>query len=250
MSRNTIKFFTIININTNAETIVRATSESEALEVWARGLGRASFGAACELIGVCPEDIEVVEGEEVAEVLAARVNEAKSLGAMWAAFQSIRAEHGDVQREASGLIRWDALPTWSTVPADTNCVWSYDRTRAIVGEGLSGLTLVTREDVGEVGPDDVKIHADNGDDLPDTIERLINFDANGERKADYPHDLMKTEMGRARLANLMAALGATLGDLDNGFDGISEEDTLVMDPTDGLLVLYIHPNQYAWESEL
>jgi hypothetical protein len=68
MSRNTIKFFTITNINTNAETIVRATSEAEALEVWARGLGRASFGAACELIGVHAEDIEVVEGEEVAEV--------------------------------------------------------------------------------------------------------------------------------------------------------------------------------------
>jgi hypothetical protein len=61
---------------------------------------------------------------------------------------------------------------------------------------------------------------------------------------------MKTEMGRARLAKLMAALGKTLGDVDNGFGGISEEDTLVMDPTDGLLVLYIHPNQYAWESEV
>jgi hypothetical protein len=48
----------------------------------------------------------------------------------------------------------------------------------------------------------------------------------------------------------MAALGKTLGDVDNGFDGISEEDTLVMDPSDGLLVLYIHPNQYAWESEV
>lgn len=249
MSRNTaIKFFTVTNIGTNAQTIVRATNEDEALEVWARGLGRASFGAACELIGVHPEDIEVEEGEEVAEVLAASINGAKSLGAMWKAIQEVRAEDDAMRAEVSSLIRWDALPTWGNAPSDTDGVWSYDPQHLLVGEGWD-LSLKEREDAVIIRPEDVKIYTDDGNDLPDTIECLIEFGDDGEREGVDPGNLLKSEAGRARLAALCAAVGFTMGDPDGEFGGLSEEDTIVLDPSDGLLVLYVHPNKYAWEVE-
>lgn len=246
MSRNTaIKFFTVTNIGTNAQTIVRATNEDEALEVWARGLGRASFGAACELIGVHPEDIEVEEGEEVAEVLAERVNKAKSLDEMWKAFQDIRAEHRDVQREASDLIRWDALPTWTCAPKDTDGVWSWDRTRAIIGSCLLDLTLVTRDTIDL--PFDIET-AREDEELPEAVEAMFGDD---DAPGSYPHDLLSVERWKthARIAALVTALGGTMGEPDNGWNGLSEEDTLVFDADDGSLALYMPRRGYAWEVE-
>jgi hypothetical protein len=81
--------------------------------------------------------------------------------------------------------------------------------------------------------------------LPEAVDAMFGTD---DAPAHFPHDLMKTTQGRARLAALVTALGSTLGDHDNGFCGLAENDTLVIDPTDGGLALYIPRRGYAWEA--
>ena len=85
------------------------------------------------------------------------------------------------------------------------------------------------------------------EDLPEAVDAMFGDD---DAPAHFPHDLLSGEdraQTLARIAALVTALGGKVGAPDNGFHGLAEEDTLVFDPSDGSLALYVPGRGYAWE---
>lgn len=245
---NNTRRFEISNINTGfVFGVYEGRNESEALDAYAADAGYVSFGESCEVSGTDMEDIacEEIESEpSEAEEIAAAIKGAGSLDALKAAIIRYNVLSRDDKAEADTLVSFDALPTFGEddiADSQIEGVFSWDRTRLLV---LDGSHVEIRDRVISNTVDGLEIAVECGCHSRGTLNPYIGRLLEGDLGSPDHND-----------ATILARVAALAQKLDLKMVGearffyMSEEEQVLMDPSDGLLIL-TSGEWVAWESQI
>ena len=246
MTTNTNRRFEISNINTGVVFgVYEGRNESEALDAYAQDAGYASFGEACEASGTDMEDIGCEEVESEVDDVIEAIKTSDSLDSLKAAIIRYNGLSRDAKASADMRFSFDNLPTFGEdyiEEAECEGIFSWDRTRLLILDG-SHVEIRDREIRNAV--EGLGIVVECGCKSRRTINPYINKVLEGDLNSPDHNDPTIV----SRVAALAQRLHLKMIGADARFFFMSEGEQVLMDPTDGLLIL-TSGEWVAWEAPI